>query len=84
MGEGPGGPGEAQGRADNDERNDDPLGRPTPSQEAGDRSKFRKGGRESTLEQRAREVMEELRRRLGDPNRLEAERDYLERLLRMP
>lgn len=83
-GEGPGGPGEAQGRADNDERNDDPLGRPTPSQEAGDRSKFRKGGRESTLEQRAREVMEELRRRLGDPNRLEAERDYLERLLRMP
>lgn len=84
FGEGPGGPGEAQGRADNDERNDDPLGRPTPSQEAGDRSKFRKGGRESTLEQRAREVIEELRRRLGDPNRLEAERDYLERLLRMP
>lgn len=83
-GEGPGGPGEAQGRADNDERNDDPLGRPTPSQEAGDRSKFRKGGREGTLEQRAREVMEELRRRLGDPNRLEVERDYLERLLRMP
>ena len=83
-GEGPGGPGEMQGRADNDERNDDPLGRPTPSQEAGDRSKFRQGGRESTLEQRAREVMEELRRRLGDPNRLEAERDYLERLLRMP
>lgn len=84
MGEGPGGPGEAQGRADNDERNDDPLGRPTPSQEAGDRSKLRKGGRESTLEQRAREVMDELRRRLGDPNRLEAERDYLERLLRTP
>lgn len=83
-GEGPGGPGERQGRADNDERNDDPLGRPTPSQEVGDRSKFRQGGRESTLEQRAREVMEELRRRLGDPNRLEAERDYLERLLRMP
>lgn len=83
-GEGPGGPGEAQGRADNDERNDDPLGRPTPSQEAGDRSKLRKGGRESTLEQRAREVMDELRRRLGDPNRLEAERDYLERLLRTP
>ena len=83
-GEGPGGPGEAQGRADNDERNDDPLGRPTPSQEAGERSKLRKGGRESTLEQRAREVMDELRRRLGDPNRLEAERDYLERLLRMP
>ena len=84
FGEGPGGPGEAQGRADNDERNDDPLGRPTPSQEAGDRSKLRKGGRESTLEQRAREVMDELRRRLGDPNRLEAERDYLQRLLRSP
>ncbi|HLW92499.1 MAG TPA: TIGR02302 family protein [Roseiarcus sp.] len=31
--------------------------------------------------ERARRVMEELRRRLSDPNRLEDERDYLERLL---
>jgi uncharacterized protein (TIGR02302 family) len=31
--------------------------------------------------ERARRVMEELRRRLSDPNRLEEERDYLERLL---
>ncbi len=42
---------------------------PTPTTQAGDRSKFRKGGKGGTLEQRAREVTEELRRRLGDPAR---------------
>jgi len=31
--------------------------------------------------QRAQRVLEELRRRLADPNRPEEERDYLERLL---
>ena len=32
--------------------------------------------------QRAQRVLEELRRRLGDPNREQEEIDYLERLLR--
>ncbi|WP_406855072.1 TIGR02302 family protein [Alsobacter sp. KACC 23698] len=76
---GPGQPGNR--RAQSSEPNDDPLGRPTPTTEAGDRSKFRRGGKGGTLEQRAREVMEELRRRLGDPNRPQDELDYLQRLL---
>lgn len=80
-GEGPGGPGSPNRRAQSSEPNDDPLGRPTPSTEAGDRSKFRRAGKGGTLEQRAREVTEELRRRLGDPARPQEELDYLQRLL---
>ena len=76
---GPGQPGNRRSQAS--EPNDDPLGRPTPTTEAGDRSKFRRGGKGGTLEQRAREVMDELRRRLGDPNRPQEELDYLQRLL---
>lgn len=76
---GPGQPGNR--RAQSSEPNDDPLGRPTPTTEAGDRSKFRQGGKRGTLEERAREVTEELRRRLGDPNRPQEELDYLQRLL---
>ncbi|MGO9432172.1 DUF4175 family protein [Rhodoblastus sp.] len=34
-----------------------------------------------TVAERARKVMEELRRRLADPNRPADERDYLERLM---
>ena len=48
---GPGQPGNR--RAQSSEPNDDPLGRPTPTTEAGDRSKFRRGGKGGTLEQRA-------------------------------
>ena len=77
--QGPGQPGNR--RAQSSEPNDDPLGRPTPTTEAGDRSKFRKGGKGGTLEQRAREVTEELRRRLGDPARPQDELEYLQRLL---
>jgi uncharacterized protein (TIGR02302 family) len=81
-GEQPGGqPGQPGRRATASQPNDDPLGRPTPTTEAGDRAKFRRGGRSSTLEERAREVTDELRRRLGDPARPQDEREYLERLL---
>jgi hypothetical protein len=81
-GENPGQPGQpGNRRATASEPNDDPLGRPTPTTEAGDRAKFRRGGKGGTLEERAREVMDELRRRLGDPARPQDERDYLERLL---
>lgn len=81
-GDNPGGqPGQPGRRATASQPNDDPLGRPTPTTEAGDRAKFRRGGRAGTLEERAREVTEELRRRLGDPARPQDERDYLERLL---
>jgi uncharacterized protein (TIGR02302 family) len=77
---GPGRPGNR--RAQGTERDDDPLGRPTRSDDLGDRSKFRRAGKGGSLEQRAREVMEELRRRLGDPTRPQDELDYLNRLLR--
>jgi uncharacterized protein (TIGR02302 family) len=81
-GDNPGQPGQpGNRRATASEPNDDPLGRPTPTTEAGDRAKFRRGGKGGTLEERAREVMEELRRRLGDPARPQDEHDYLERLL---
>jgi uncharacterized protein (TIGR02302 family) len=58
---------------------DDPLGRGAEGE---------KGREDGPLKQsagaaeRARRVMEELRRRLGDPNRAVDERDYLERLMK--
>jgi uncharacterized protein (TIGR02302 family) len=39
-------------------------------------------GADATATQRARKVLEELRRRLADPNRAREELDYLERLIR--
>ena len=65
------GPGEGKGR--------DPLGR----NPRGDR-----GAAEGSLNEgpeaaaRARRVQQELRRRLGDPQRAEEEKDYFERLLK--
>ncbi len=39
-------------------------------------------GVDATATQRARKVLEELRRRLADPNRAREELDYLERLIK--
>ncbi len=64
----------------------DPLGRPRGhrlDQTAGpydDPTSNRVG--EGDLAARARQVLEELRRRLGDPSRPQVEQDYLERLLK--
>ncbi len=57
----------------------DPLGR-----ERGDRRGALEGALNGgpDIAERARRVLEELRRRLADPNRSSDERDYLERLLR--
>jgi hypothetical protein len=59
----------------------DPLGRPAGSERA-----FNPGARFDPMgipaTERARRVLEELRRRLGDPARPREEMDYLERLLR--
>ncbi|MFM8700830.1 MAG: TIGR02302 family protein [Hyphomicrobiales bacterium] len=82
------GRGEAPGRGDEEfaEGNDsdtpstDPLGRST-SKNASENAKMRSGGRESSIEQRTREVQEEVRRRLGEPQRPIDERNYLERLI---
>ncbi|NBQ39874.1 MAG: DUF4175 family protein, partial [Alphaproteobacteria bacterium] len=42
---------------------------------------FQQGGKGGSLEKRSREVLEELRRRLSEPERAQEERDYLRRLL---
>jgi hypothetical protein len=57
----------------------DPLGR-----DAGDRGGALEGALHggADVAERARQVLEELRRRLADPSRPEEERDYFERLLK--
>ncbi|MDB5589767.1 TIGR02302 family protein, partial [Enterovirga sp.] len=82
QGEGePGGPGSPQGRASNDPRSDDPLGRPTRSRDFSDGRVRIPGANESAVE-RARRILDELRRKLGDPTRPREELEYFERLLR--
>ncbi|WP_417667784.1 TIGR02302 family protein [Roseibium sp.] len=76
MGQG-NGPGMAQGRSPLDE---DPLGRPrrTEGPDFGNQVKVP----DEIDVQRARRILEELRRRFSDPSRPQLELDYLERLLK--
>lgn len=60
----------------------DPLGRPTRGREANDNSSVRVPNAGEGAAQRAQRVLEELRRRLSDPDRPQMETDYIERLLR--
>nr|WP_246696620.1 TIGR02302 family protein [Methylobacterium planeticum] len=62
-------------------RDDDPLGRPTRGREMSD-GRVRVPNADESAVQRARRIMEELRRKLGDPTRPREELDYFERLLR--
>lgn len=62
-------------------RDDDPLGRPTRGREMSD-GRVRVPNADESAVQRARRIMEELRRKLGDPSRPQEELDYFERLLR--
>lgn len=78
MGPGPGQPGRPQGRAQQDT---DPLGRP--------RRQGRDYSDDQTVKvpgeidvQRARRILDELRRRFADPARPQIELDYIERLLK--
>jgi uncharacterized protein (TIGR02302 family) len=74
------GPGEHMGRQQNGSNQTDPLGRPLRGHEFGDElSKMIPGEIDV---QRARRILEELRRRLADPNRPQIELDYIERLLK--
>jgi uncharacterized protein (TIGR02302 family) len=83
MGQGPGGrPGQQRGRADNGE-DYDVLGRPrTPRRghDLGDDLTVKVPGEIDV--QRARRILEELRRRFADPARPQIELDYIERLLK--
>ena len=59
----------------------DPLGRSLPSSRTNDRTRLYEDGRKTPTEERARALLEELRRRLGEVARPQAEIDYLLRLL---
>jgi hypothetical protein len=60
---------------------DDPLGRPQRQRDWAD-GRVRVPGADESATQRARRILEELRRRLGESSRPADELDYLERLLR--
>jgi uncharacterized protein (TIGR02302 family) len=78
IGQGPDGrPGRSQQRAQN---NTDPLGRPLRGREYGDDSTVKVPG-EIDL-QRARRILQELRKRYGESYRPQLELDYIERLLK--
>jgi uncharacterized protein (TIGR02302 family) len=80
-GEGQGeGPGMRAGRQQSGGNQTDPLGRPLHGREFGDDFTVKIPGEIDV--QRARRILEELRRRLGDPQRPQIELDYLERLLK--
>jgi uncharacterized protein (TIGR02302 family) len=78
MGQGPGQPGR-NGRA-RAEQNTDPLGRPLRGRDYGDDVTVKVPGEIDA--QRARRVLEELRKRFGESARPQIELDYIERLLK--
>jgi hypothetical protein len=83
QGEGDGqgdGPGNRVGRQQNGGNQSDPLGRPLRGRESGDDLTVKIPGEIDV--QRVRRILEELRRRLADPQRPQIELDYLERLLK--
>ena len=78
MGPGPGQPGRTgQARA---QQETDPLGRPLRGRDLGDDVTVKVPGEIDV--QRARRILEELRRRFADPQRPQIELEYIERLLR--
>ena len=70
----------AAGANGNNDSGRDPLGRSTNGAGDGSSRDMRLNGNLST-DMRARELFDEIRRRADDPNRPEAEREYLRRLL---
>ena len=74
------GPGDRAGRQQNGGNTNDPLGRPLRGREFGDDLTVKIPGEIDV--QRVRRILEELRRRLADPQRPQIELDYLERLLK--
>jgi uncharacterized protein (TIGR02302 family) len=74
------GPGNRMGRQQNSGNTTDPLGRPLNGREWSDDLTVKIPGEIDV--QRVRRILEELRRRLADPNRPQIELDYIERLLK--
>jgi uncharacterized protein (TIGR02302 family) len=80
-GDGPGdGPGDQRGRQQSGAQRTDPIGRPLHGREFGDDFTVKIPGEIDV--QRVRRILEELRRRLADPQRPQIELDYIERLLK--
>jgi hypothetical protein len=77
---GPGYPPGGPMRQGNNNGNPDPLGRESHDRGSNSRTLYDPPGLPAA--QRAQRVLEELRRRLSDPNRPREETDYLERLLK--
>jgi uncharacterized protein (TIGR02302 family) len=73
-------PGNRAGRQQSGGNQSDPLGRPLHGREFGDDLTVKIPGEIDV--QRVRRILEELRRRLADPQRPQIELDYLERLLK--
>jgi uncharacterized protein (TIGR02302 family) len=73
-------PGNRVGRQQGGNNSSDPLGRPLRSRDYSDDLTAKIPGEIDV--QRARRILEELRRRLADPQRPQIELDYLERLLK--
>jgi Domain of unknown function (DUF4175) len=74
------GPGNHAGRQQSSGNNSDPLGRPLRGHEYSDDFTQKIPGEIDV--QRVRRILEELRRRLADPQRPQIELDYIERLLK--
>jgi uncharacterized protein (TIGR02302 family) len=74
------GPGDRAGRQQSGGNSNDPLGRPLRGRELGDDLTVKIPGEIDV--QRVRRILEELRRRLADPQRPQIELDYIERLLK--
>ena len=75
------GQGQPNARGQTGQRDNDPLGRPTRGRDFSD-GRVRVPTADESAVERARRIMEELRRKLGDPSRPREELDYFERLLR--
>jgi uncharacterized protein (TIGR02302 family) len=73
-------PGSRVGRQQSGANGNDPLGRPLHGREFGDDLTVKIPGEIDV--QRVRRILEELRRRLADPQRPQIELDYIERLLK--
>jgi len=74
------GPGNPRSRQQGAQNGTDPLGRPLKHNEFNDDFSVKIPGEIDV--QRVRRILEELRRRLADPNRPQIELDYIERLLK--
>ena len=75
------GQGNPQGNQQAGQRDNDPLGRPVRNRDYSD-GRVEVPGANASPAQRAQRILEELRRKLGDPSRPQEELDYFERLLR--